>query len=244
MTSATQRDAKLTVEQIRQRFDGEVERFSNLETGQTAVMDAPLMLELVAQTAATLHPQATSLLDLGCGAGNYALKLLDVIPDASVTLVDLSSAMLTRARERVQPQTAGHVEILQGDLREVDLGVERFDVVTAGATLHHLRTDPEWELVFGRVFRSLKPGGSFWIIDIIEQSTPELQAMMWRRWGEYLTGMQDEAYRDKVFAYVDAEDTPHSLLFQLDLLRKVGFRHLEILHKTACFAAFGGIKSA
>jgi tRNA (cmo5U34)-methyltransferase len=134
------------------------------------------------------------------------------------------------------------VQILQGDLRSVDLGIEQFDVVTAGATLHHLRSDPEWESVFERVFRATKPGGSFWIIDLVEQSTPALQALLWRRWGEYLTGLQGEAYREKVFNYVDAEDTPHQLMFQLDLLRKVGFRHLEILHKTACFAAFGGIK--
>lgn len=235
-------ESKLTVEQIRQRFDGEVERFSNLETGQTAVMDAPLMLELVAQAAATLHPQGTSILDLGCGAGNYALKLLDVIPNADVTLVDLSSAMLARARERVQPQTTGTVHVLQGDLREVELGVEQFDVVTAGATLHHLRTDPEWKNVFERVYRAVKPGGSFWIIDLVQQTTPDLQALVWRRWGEYLTGLQGDAYREKVFNYVDAEDTPHALIFQLDLLRQVGFRQLEILHKTACFAAFGAIK--
>lgn len=238
----TSPESKLSVDQIRQRFDGEVERFSNLETGQTAVMDAPLMLDLVAQTVATLHPGGTSILDLGCGAGNYALKLLQSIPNAQVTLVDLSSQMLTKAVERVQPQTKGRVLALQGDLREVEIGIEQFDVVTAGATLHHLRTDAEWEQVFQKVWRALKPGGSFWIIDLVEQSTPELQAMMWRRWGEYLTGLQGEAYRDKVFAYVDAEDTPHALSFQLDLLRSVGFRHLEVLHKVACFAAFGAIK--
>lgn len=236
-------ESKLTVDQIRTRFDGEVERFSNLETGQTAVMDAPLMLELVSQAVATIHPAGNSILDLGCGAGNYALKLLQSLPGADVTLVDLSSAMLARAQERVQPQTSGKVSVIQGDLREVDLGNSRYDVVTAGATLHHLRSDPEWVQVFERVFRALKPGGSFWIIDLVEQSTPELQALLWRRWGEYLTGLQGDAYREKVFAYVDAEDTPHALMFQIDLLRQVGFQHVEILHKTACFAAFGGIKA-
>ena len=34
--------SKSTVEEIRQRFDGDVERFSNLETGQSATVDAPL----------------------------------------------------------------------------------------------------------------------------------------------------------------------------------------------------------
>lgn len=245
---ATDPKAKMTVEQIRQRFDNEVERFSNLETGQTAVMDAPLMLELVAQTAGVLHGTGSEstgvkqILDIGCGAGNYALKLLTILPNSHVTLNDLSDVMLQKATERVQPQTTGTVTLIPGDIRQIELPENRFDIVTAGATLHHLRTDGEWEQVFSKLYQALKPGGSFWIIDLIEQSTPALQAMMWQRWGKYLADLQGDAYREKVYAYVDAEDTPKPLQFQLDLLRKVGFRQLEVLHKIACFAAFGGIK--
>ena len=68
---------KSTVEQIRARFDNDVERFSNLETGQTAVVDSPLCMELVASAAAAVTPHATDLLDIGCGAGNYTLKLIE-----------------------------------------------------------------------------------------------------------------------------------------------------------------------
>jgi tRNA (cmo5U34)-methyltransferase len=240
---------KSTVEQIRQRFDNEVERFSNLETGQTAVMDAPLMLELVAQTAGVLHSGTSAssgpneILDIGCGAGNYALKLLTMLPNSNVTLNDLSDVMLRKAAERVQPQTTGSVTLISGDIRQIDLVEGQYDIVTAGATLHHLRTDAEWEQVFKKIWRTLKPGGSFWIIDLIEQSMPSLQAMMWQRWGDYLASLQGPAYRDKVYAYVDAEDTPKPLQFQLDLLSRVGFNQLEVLHKIACFAAFGGIKA-
>ncbi len=31
-------------------------------------------------------------------------------------------------------------------------------------------------------------------------------------------------------------------LFQLDLLRQVGFAQIEVLHKNVCFAAFGAVK--
>jgi hypothetical protein len=37
---------KSTIEEIRERFDHDVERSSNLETGQQATMDAPLVLDL------------------------------------------------------------------------------------------------------------------------------------------------------------------------------------------------------
>jgi len=45
-----------------------------------------------------------------------------------------------------------------------------------------------------------------------------------------------------VFAYVEQEDTPRPLLFQLDLLRAVGIAQVDVLHKNVCFAAFGGVK--
>ncbi|MDQ2800391.1 MAG: class I SAM-dependent methyltransferase, partial [Armatimonadota bacterium] len=59
--------AKSTVEQIRARFDNDVERFSNLATGQTATMDAPLILDVIAQAATATTPDAHSVLDIGCG---------------------------------------------------------------------------------------------------------------------------------------------------------------------------------
>src|SRR5262245_19619272 len=88
---------KSTVDEIRQRFDADVERFSNLETGQSATVDAPLAMALVAQAAALSTPHARHVLDVGCGAGNYTLKLLEQIPNLDVTLIDLSQPMLDRA---------------------------------------------------------------------------------------------------------------------------------------------------
>ncbi len=88
---------KSTVEQIRARFDADVERFSQLETGQQAAMDAPIILDIVARTAA-LHTQPHGkLLDIGCGAGNFTLRVLSQVSPLDCILVDLSRPMLNRA---------------------------------------------------------------------------------------------------------------------------------------------------
>lgn len=234
---------KSTVEEIRRRFDGDVERFSNLETGQSATVDAPLAMALVAQAAAATTPHARHVLDVGCGAGNYTLKLLERLPNLDATLLDLSLPMLERAASRVGQATAGRVTTVQGDIREVTLGDGQFDLVLAAAVLHHLRTDEEWEAVFAALHRALRPGGSIWIFDLVESSIPAISGVMRERYGEYLTALRDEAYRDHVFAYVEQEDTPRPLVYQLDLLRKVGFAQVEVLHKTVCFAAFGAVKA-
>jgi tRNA (cmo5U34)-methyltransferase len=151
---------KSTIEEIRRRFDADVERFSNLQTGQSATLDAPLVMDLVTSAAARVTPHAASVLDIGCGAGNYVLKLLEHLPGLSVTLVDLSRPMLDRARERLAAAGVQQITSLEGDIRQIDLGTDSFDIVMAAASLHHLRGDDEWRDVFARVFRALRPGGS------------------------------------------------------------------------------------
>ena len=233
---------KSTVEEIRQRFDNDVERFSNLETGQSATIDAPLVLELVTQAAAACTPKATHLLDIGCGAGNYSLKMLAALPNLNVSLVDLSQPMLTRAAERVGAVAAGQVFTHQADIRELVLGEGQFDIILAAAVFHHLRGDEEWRQVFSKCFRALRPGGSLWISDLIEHSSQPVQALMKARYGEYLAALKGDEYRETVFGYIEKEDTPRPLLFQVDMLREVGFSTVELLHKNSVFAAFGGLR--
>jgi tRNA (cmo5U34)-methyltransferase len=234
--------AKSTVDEIRARFDADVERFSNLETGQSATVDAPYVLDLVTEAAAATTPHAKRVLDVGCGAGNFTLKLLERLPNLDCTLVDLSRPMLDRAVERITPKTSGQVEAMQGDVRELDLGGERFDVILAAAVLHHLRNDAEWEAVFAAFHRALRPGGSLWIADLVTHDLPAAGNILCQSYGGYLTQLRDANYRDQVFAYIEREDTPRSLVYQLDLMRRVGFERVDVLHKRLCFAAFGGVR--
>jgi hypothetical protein len=108
---------KSTVEEIKARFDQDVERFSNLETAQQAVIDAPIMLELISKLAVSV------------------------------------------------------------------------------------KTD-----------------------------------------GNHLESIGGTDFRDKVFEYIEIEDSPRSLPYQMELMKKVGFKTVDILHKNCCFAAFVGIK--
>lgn len=231
---------KSSVEEIRQRFDNDVERFSNLQTGQEATVDAALALELVAQAASRTTPEATHVIDIGCGAGNYTLKLLQHLPNLDVTLVDLSQPMLDRAVERVSAATTGTVTAVQADVRELTLDENSADVILAAAVLHHLRTDAEWDATFASFANWLRPHGSAWIFDLVTSTIAAVNSLQQERWGHYLAALRDEPYRDAVFAYVEQEDTPRPLVEQLDRLRSAGFTHVDVLHLNHCFAAFGG----
>ncbi|PQO35841.1 class I SAM-dependent methyltransferase [Blastopirellula marina] len=233
---------KSTVEEIRARFDSDVDRFSNLETGQSATMDAPLVLDLITQVAATHRADAKHVLDIGCGAGNYTLKLLQRIPGMNCTLVDLSQPMLDRARQRVSESSSREITTIQGDIREVDLPGDTYDVVMAAAVLHHLRDDADWKQVFQKIHQAMRPGGIFLVSDLVTSDLPAADQVQWQRYGEYLNDFRDDAYRQTVFDYIEKEDTPRSVLYQVDVCRAVGFRQVEVLHLNACFGAYCAVK--
>lgn len=233
---------KSTVDEIKQRFDNDVKRFSNLDTGQVSTIDAKISLELITEASKRIIPNAKHLLDIGCGAGNFTLMILSKLKNLNCTLVDLSKPMLDKAYERVSQQTDSDVTILQGDIRDIEFPADSYDIILAGAVLHHLRDDEDWESIFSKLYKILKPGGCLMISDLITQDTEILNDYIWEQYGDYLESVGGKEYRRAVLEYIDKEDSPRSMNFQLDLMKKVGFRKVEILHKNMCFGAFGGIK--
>lgn len=241
---STSLEKKFTTKEIKERFDNDVDRFSNLETGQTSTMDASLAMELITQAAYKSTTSIKRILDIGCGAGNNTIKLSQYVSPFDCDLVDLSLPMLEKARERISTVNTGKIRIFQGDFREIELPDQGYDVIIAAAVLHHLRDDQDWELTFNKIYRLTAIGGSVWITDLVSHETGPVQSLMWERYGEYLCSVGGKDYQAKVFDYIDKEDSPRSVTYQLDLLRKVGFDHIELLHKNSCFAAFGAIKTS
>jgi tRNA (cmo5U34)-methyltransferase len=234
--------SKSTVQEIRERFDKDVERFSNLDTGQVSTIDAAFSMELLTESAFRLTPNAENLLDVGCGAGNYTLKMLSKNKNLHCTLVDLSKPMLDKARERIADVTTHPLVTIQADIREAGLKENNFDIILAGAVLHHLRDEADWEKTFRKLFRILRPGGCLMISDLITQENEILNHYIWEKYGDYLENHGGKEYRAKVLEYVGREDSPRSLNFQLALMKRVGFRDVELLHKNLCFGVFAGIR--
>lgn len=80
------------------------------------------------------------------------------------------------------------------------------------------------------------------ISDLITQDIETLNQYIWEKYGDYLENLGGREYRQKVLDYVSKEDSPRSLNYQLELMKKIGFSHTEVLHKNLCFAAYAGIK--
>jgi len=171
-------EKKSTIDEIRERFDKDVERFSNAETGQNATMDAPLAMELITNAAIISCQLIKDIFDVGCGAGNNTIKLRSAYGrDFHVVLNDLSEPMLERAMVRVSGVNGGSVSALRSDFRTADLPPESFDVILAAAVLHHLRDDTDWRDAFTKIHALLRPGGSVWITDMVTHESPALDGM-------------------------------------------------------------------
>lgn len=236
------RKGKASIEEIRHRFDNDVERFANLATGQMSTQDAALVMESIAASAVRATPGARSLLDLGCGAGNFSLRMAQVFELERIVLVDLSSPMLERAISRLGSATQATVCAHQADIREAPWQSEQFDVVVAAAVLHHLRGEDEWDRVLRSVAEALRPGGSLWIWDLIDHEIGGVRQAMWEQYGEYLEALRGPDYRAHVFDYIAHEDSPRSVVFLFDALRRAGFSSADVVHKSGCFAAIAALK--
>ncbi|MBQ4279387.1 MAG: class I SAM-dependent methyltransferase [Rikenellaceae bacterium] len=230
-------EQKKSVAEIRERFDNDVDRFSNAETGQTSTVDSALVMDLMQDAIVAVNPAMRRMCDVGCGGGNWSVRVARRVPGLAVTLVDLSAPMLDRASQRVA-EAGGHVEArIQGDIREVSLPRAAFDAVVAGAVLHHLRSHDEWLAVAARIFDALVPGGTFWMWDLVRYANPAVQAIQTRRYAGYLVAQGGEEYARRIFELIEQDDTPETTEFIVKTLQEAGFSEVEIIHKNTVFCA-------
>lgn len=97
------------------------------------------------------------VIDVGCGASTLVGDLLER-GFRHVTALDVSSEALRLARARLG-ERAGSVEWLQGDVTQVALPAQRYDLWHDRATFHFLTDAADRQRYFEVVRRAIKPGG-------------------------------------------------------------------------------------
>jgi tRNA (cmo5U34)-methyltransferase len=119
-----------------------------------------------AVAAATAGVDAETVLELGVGTGETALRVRALHPGARWTGVDASEPMLDRARGALPD-----ADLRQGRLEE-PLPPGPFDLVVSALAVHHLDGAGKRDL-FARVGAALRPHGVFVLGDVVVPDRPE-----------------------------------------------------------------------
>ncbi len=105
------------------------------------------------------------VLDLGSGAGNDCFVARAMVGESGqVTGLDFSEEMLTKARSNAQKLGFTNVEFVAGDIEEMPLENNQFDVVISNCVLNLV---PNKDKAFAEIIRVLKPGGHFCVSDVV-----------------------------------------------------------------------------
>src|SRR5207249_2645770 len=87
--------------------------------------------------AANVIREGNAVLDVGSGSGTDVLfASLKVGPEGSVRGLDITPAMIEKARRNVQAMAANNVQVLEGQATQIPLPDASVDVVTSNGVLN------------------------------------------------------------------------------------------------------------
>ncbi len=159
-----------------------------------------------------------TVIDLGCGTGAAALLAAQAFRE--VFAVDVSAAMLERARAKNHGNGSNLTFVKGGFLTYCHSG-EPVDLVLTKAALHHL---PDFwkQIALLRVNRLLKPGGFLYIHDVVFQFPPELYREKINSWIAGLHVAAGDAIRAEAETHIRDEYSTFDWILR-GMLANAGF---------------------
>ena len=179
--------------------------------------------------------EALRVLDIGCGTGIELDHIWNRAPNAHITCVDISRAMLDLLLKN-HPGGRGRITIVEASYVDWDYPREAFDIAVSHATMHHFWPDEKIG-IYRKVFSALKPGGSYLEGDFIVDA---LASEHYRRRYENITaGLPHKAGAGEYHI-----DIPMTIDVQRKLLLKAGFASVEVLYEDIKASGSGAILKA
>jgi tRNA (cmo5U34)-methyltransferase len=227
------------MDKVKNHFENEATVFDRVILN--LIPHYPTMIRTLVEAVPFEKSKPLHVIDLGCGTGTVAAKILDAFPNARVTCVDMAENMIAVARAKLKRYS--QVKFVAADFNAFEFR-DNYDVVVSSLALHHLRTDEDKQNIYRRIYESLNPGGVFYNADVVLASNDFLQSVYMNEWREFMSrAVPKDEIENKWIPTYKEEDHPARLLDQLAWMKEIGFGDVDVLWKYFNFAVYGGVRS-
>ena len=105
------------------------------------------------------------ILEIGSGPGTITRKLSKIFPYANITCIEFDEDFVNYSSDVLPSELNDRVEIIHGDITDIELEAESYDLVYARLVLQHVHGV---DLALANAYRALKKGGKILITDVDE----------------------------------------------------------------------------
>jgi tRNA (cmo5U34)-methyltransferase len=179
-----------------------------------------------------------SILDLGAGTGLFSGMVQQKLPNAQLTLMDMSDKMLDGARSRFRG--VDNIRYVVADYSSHPFS-ESYDMIVSSLSIHHL-THPDKRRLFASIYGALRAGGIFVNADQVRGNTDRSDTYYRQRWlaAIHATDLPKEA----IEASVERRklDINATAAEQIGWMEEAGFAEVDCMYKYLDFAVFFGRK--
>ena len=223
---------------VKSHFEAEAQEFDRIIL--RLIPHYTTMVRLLVEAIPFEKSAPLRVVDLGCGTGTVAAKVLESFPNAHITCVDLAENMIAISQAKLKRYP--RVDYVVADFCSFSFDA-RSDAVISSLALHHLATNEDKRNFYWRIYESLNTGGVFYNADVVLASNDFLQDLYMSEWRRFMSGSisTDEIEGTWIAKYYQ-EDHPAKLMDQVSWMEEIGFTDVDVLWKYYNFAVYGGVR--
>ena len=177
-----------------------------------------------------LNKTGLHILEVGCGDAHAISQIAKQVDIKHYTGIDLSEMALGFAEEKLGNRIK-YIQLISGDMTEkIHAASERYDVIIAGYSMHHLNSQQKGQL-FANFKQRLNNNGLLIIYDLVQNENESSQQYIKRALDNFETHWTALSQQQlvSVFEHVSQNDIPESWQGWRKLAEQNGFPSQDLV---------------